>query len=163
MASCFDASCLCIWRKYFVQIPLLISYYALTMDVGSESVSVNVSPYEDHSIWMRVPRKLNFSPVPSDSDSPPHTDILSPHKNSPPCRPLRTLRLSEKPTTPGTIYNNSNRKLILFPNVLSGRLSAPNLNPFTPESLARNRKRCRSEQQHNEWVLDCLFWESLEL
>jgi len=115
------------------------------MDVARETVMSSSSPFQGDSLWKPIPRKLNFSPVPSDTDFT-QSDV-SPLRNSPPCRPLRILRLSEKPLTPNTICLNSTRKNNGFLNVLSGRLSAPNLNPFTPQGLARTRKRCRSRSE----------------
>lgn len=118
------------------------------MELDEGSSVLNLNDFEEQSIWVRVPRKLNFSPEPNDSDSPPN-GTFSPSRTSPPCKPLRILKLTEHPSTPGTIFQNSNRKLDVA-NGLHCRLSAPNLNPFTPESNGQNRKRCRSEQlSHN--------------
>lgn len=116
------------------------------MEVERESVNINVSPFTNASQYFPAQRKLNFSPSPSDDDIPPHMELFSPIKHSPPCRSfhaLLKLNLTDQPTTPGTIYNNSSRKNNLLTNVLSTRLSAPNFNPFTPESIARSRKRTR--------------------
>lgn len=124
----------------------------MKMEVDRESVNINVSPFTNPAQYFPAQRKLNFSPSPSDDDIP-HMELLSPIKHSPPCRSFRTLlklNLTDQPTTPGTIYSNSTRKNNLLANVLSNRLSAPNFNPFTPESLARSRKRTRRDQSHYE-------------
>lgn len=97
------------------------------------------------SMWLPISRKLTFSPVPDDVNFLSSiTSTSSPIKLSPPCRNFLTLRLTEQPTTPGTIYLNSGRRIPVS-NKLNTRLSAPNLNPFTPESmlkLSKKRSRC---------------------
>lgn len=103
----------------------------------------------DTSMWLPIPRKLNFSPQPEDKNlSLNPINNASPVKISPPCRNLLTLRLTENPSTPNTIYLNSGRRVIQT-NKLTGRLSAPNMNPFTPESmlrLSKKRSRCLSSR-----------------
>ena len=110
-------------------------------------------PDIDTSMWLPVPRKLNFSPLPEDKNFVSFSNVnntSSPIKISPPCRNLLTLRLTENPSTPSTIYLNSGRRIIQT-NKLTGRLSAPNMNPFTPESmlrLSKKRSRCLSRDRY---------------
>lgn len=105
----------------------------------------------DPNMWLPIPRKLNFSPQPEDKNVPINPiNNDSPVKISPPCRNLLTLRLTENPSTPNTIYLNSGRRVIQT-NKLAGRLSAPNMNPFTPESmlrLSKKRSRCLSRDRY---------------
>lgn len=109
-------------------------------------------PESDTSMWLPVPRKLNFSPQPEDKNLPSFSIVnntSSPIKISPPCRNLLTLRLTENPSTPSTIYLNSGRRVIQT-NKIHSRLSAPNMNPFTPESmlrLSKKRSRCLSRDR----------------
>lgn len=117
-------------------------------DSDENNMDVKQDPESDASMWLRIPRKLNFSPHLDDANLSPvsgFTSTSSPIKISPPCRNLLTLRLTENPSTPGTICFNSGRRILsTASSKLNGRLSAPNLNPFTPESMLRmSKKRSR--------------------
>jgi hypothetical protein len=116
----------------------------------SESDKTDISFEENvrtpgNSVWgcssfAMTARKLDFSTVPEVViEVPP-----SPIKSSPPLPPMRYLKLTENPSTPSTIFHNSGRRILHLK--CDGRLSAPNLNPFTPEGMsATSRKRSRTQ------------------
>ena len=122
-------------------------------EIEEKTMDYNEDCDANPSMWLPISRKLTFSPVPDDLNFSSNSvnSNFSPIKLSPPCRNFLTLRLTEQPSTPGTIYINSGRR-VPASSKLNSRLSAPNLNPFTPESMLKlSKKRSRSSNSR------CLF------
>lgn len=126
-------------------------------EFDENSMDVKQDSDGDTSMWLPIPRKLNFSPIHDEKNYNSFSNVnntSSPIKMSPPCRNMLTLRLTENPSTPGTIYLNSGRRILPTSSYnLSGRLSAPNLNPFTPESMQKLSKKRTKCSSRDRWLL----------
>ncbi|EEB15656.1 serine/threonine-protein kinase Nek7, putative [Pediculus humanus corporis] len=110
-------------------------------EIEEKTMDYNEDCDANPSMWLPISRKLTFSPVPDD---------LNFSSNSPAVSKFFDAPFDRTTIDSWNIYINSGRR-VPASSKLNSRLSAPNLNPFTPESMLKlSKKRSRSSNSRRK-------------